>query len=172
MNVKLPLKDQLTLIVAVAGIGFGLIQYRSTSHGEFLKPIRETQLRLYEEASSAAATLATAPKESAEWKKADADFLRLFYGPMAIVENYQEKVKSENDREVTVELAMIAFKACLDDSNCNGSDMMPNLSLALAHTCRISLGQSWGFTDAQLQGKYQEIIKTYSGLYQNPNKPK
>jgi len=159
----MPLKDALPIVVAVLGILFGLLQYRSTSHDEFLKPIREAQLQLYQDASSAAATLSTAPKGSPEWKKAKGDFLRLYYGPLAIVENYEHKEGKKNEA-ITVERAMIAFKSCLDNTDCP-NDTMLSLSLALAHTCRISLGTSWGFSDAQLQGDYQQMIRTYSDQY-------
>jgi hypothetical protein len=56
---------------------------------------------------------------------------------------------------------MIAFKICLDDKGCVGTDEMRDLSLGLAHTCRISLGSSWGFKARQLEGKYQKIIVKY-----------
>jgi hypothetical protein len=61
---------------------------------------------------------------------------------------------------ITVERAMIAFKNCLDDSNCARNDViLGNLSLALAHTCRSSLGSSWGFEAEQLRGDYQKLIE-------------
>jgi hypothetical protein len=113
------------------------------------------------QASAAAASIATIPTDDPEWKKAKKDFLRLFYGPLAIVENYQHVVKAGEPREVTVERAMIAFKGCLDNNNCVGTGEMLNLSLALAHTCRISIGSSWGFKAKQLEGTYQTLIEKY-----------
>lgn len=62
---------------------------------------------------------------------------------------------------MTVERAMIAFKRCLDDNNCAGTGEMRDLSLALAHTCRISIGSSWGFKAKQLEGTYQKLIEKY-----------
>ena len=150
------LKDILTLAIGTVAIGTGLMQYHYTSRDEFLKPIRETQLKLYVDASSAAASLATLPPDSKEWNQAHEDFLRLFYGPMAIVENYHHD-RNPSDA-VTVEQAMIAFNACLDDSSCDKA----NYALALAHTCRTSLGSSWGFSDAQLRGDYQKMISDKS----------
>jgi hypothetical protein len=53
---------------------------------------------------------------------------------------------------------MIAFKNCLDDETCGG---LKDLSLGLGHTCRISLGKSWGYEVEQLQGEYHMLIKKY-----------
>jgi hypothetical protein len=153
-------KDWLTIIVAVLGLTFGLLQYVKSSRDEFLRPIREAQLNLYQEASSVAAKLATLPPDGAEWKAAYYDFLRLYYGPLAIVENYRHQPSSDN-ADPTVENAMIAFKTCLDDPSCIGSNDMRNLSLGLAHTCRVSLGATWGFHAAQLDGDYQKLITRY-----------
>jgi hypothetical protein len=50
--------------------------------------VREAQLRLYQEASLAAAQIATFPHESSEWTKAKQELLRLYYGPLAIVESF------------------------------------------------------------------------------------
>jgi hypothetical protein len=61
--------------------------------------------------------------------------------------------------DVTVEEAMIAFNRCLEDQSCVGSKRMRDLSLGLAHTCRTSLGTSWGFEAAQLSGDYQKLIR-------------
>jgi hypothetical protein len=157
------LKDVLTIVGATVAVIIGLVQYHYTSRDEFLKPIRESQLNLYVEASSAAARVATLPQDSKEWKAARADFLRLYYGPLAIVENYEHEKRHGDDQTVTVEQAMMAFKGCMDDSNCVISDMLQDYSLALAHTCRASLGTSWGFSDAQLRGDYQHIILNFPG---------
>ncbi len=157
------LKDALTILVGTIAVIVGLIQYHYTSKNEFLKPIRETQLRLYVEASSAAANLATLPRNSNGWTAAKADFNRLYYGPLAIVENYDHEQRRRDGQTVTVEQAMMAFKGCLDDSNCVISSMMQEYSLALAHTCRVSLGTSWGFSDAQLRGDYQKMILNSPG---------
>jgi hypothetical protein len=153
-------KDVLTLVVAIAGFTVGLCQYRSTSRAEFLKPIRQAQLDLYQQASSAAARLATLPSADPEWKVAKNDFLRLYYGPLAIVEDYRRGEPSD-DKTVTVEQAMIAFNMCLDDTKCVGSGELMDLSLGLAHTCRISLGKSWGFKADQLSGDYQKRVEEY-----------
>jgi hypothetical protein len=146
--------------LAIVGLTVGLLQYRKTSRGEFLKPIREAQLDLYQQASSAAAKLATIPRSDPEWNKARSDFLTLYYGPLAIVENYNHR-PSSNDTDPTVEEAMMAFKVCLDLPSCEGSNDMKNLSLGLAHTCRVSIGATWGFTADPLDGDYQNLIVGY-----------
>ena len=84
----LKLKDLIGPGVAAAAVAAGILQYRSTSQDEFIKPVREAQLKLYEEASSAAAQIATLQPQSAEWTTAKRKFLTLYYGPLAIVEDF------------------------------------------------------------------------------------
>lgn len=158
---KLEFKDALGPLVALIAVAAGILQYRSTTNSDFLKPVREAQLKLYQEASDSVARVATLSQESPEWEKSRDDFLRLFYGPLAIVEDFDHS-GSEDPERVTVEEAMIAFKSCLDDSTCRGhAPTMQNLSLALAHTCRVSLGKSWGYDVKQLRGDYQKLIRDY-----------
>ena len=38
---------------------------------------------------------------------------------------------------------------------------LPGLSLALAHSCRESLGRSWGYEVKQLEGDYQQLALAY-----------
>jgi len=156
-------KDVLTLGVAIVGLTLGLIQYHVTSRAEFLKPIREAQLDLYEQASTAAARLSTLPRDGDGWKGARDDFLKLYYGPLAMVEDYRHGL-SDDSETVTVEQAMIAFKMCLDEPGCIGSSEMKDLSLGGAHNIRVKLGSYWGFKAAQLSGKYQDVIQKYLKL--------
>ena len=58
---------------------------------------------------------------------------------------------------------MMIFKSCLDEEKqCNelGANL-PGLSLALAHSCRESLGRSWGYEVEQLEGDYQRLALAY-----------
>jgi hypothetical protein len=126
----------------------------------------EAQLKLYQDASSAAAQIATLPRDTPEWRKSRDEFLRLFYGPLAIVEDFHHG-PDDRDEELSVEEAMIIFKSCLDnEAGCRaaGGNLL-NLSLALAHTCRRSLGESWGYTVQQLEGDYQTLAKSYWDNY-------
>jgi hypothetical protein len=154
------MKDFLTLLLAFVGLTVGLFQYYRTSRDEFLKPIRQAQLDLYEQASTAAARLATLPRDGDGWRGARDDFLKLYYGPLAIFEDYRHG-PSDDSGTVTVEQAMIAFKMCLDDPEGVGASEMQNLSLGLAHTLRVSLGSSWRFKAPQLSGEYQHLIQKY-----------
>jgi hypothetical protein len=83
---------------------------------------------------------------------------------MAMVENYRHGITEIANAEITVERAMIAFKKQLELENDGGSKELRVLSLALAHTCRVSLGSSWGFKAAQLDGTYQELLKKMGSL--------
>jgi hypothetical protein len=186
--------DVLAPLAALIAILAGLWQYRRTAREEFLKPIREAQLNLYQQASDAAALLATLKIDSDNWKKAHEDFHRLFYGSLCIVENfehseittYRMKIRSyvreattnfvkllySSDRtvvkktqNVTVEQAMVAFQLCL---NRRDDSKLRDLSLGLAHTCRVSLGKDWNVEVPQLDGKYQKLIEDYLVLHQKP----
>jgi hypothetical protein len=109
--------------------------------------------------SSAAANLASISTADPEWKKAKMEFLRLYlyYGPLAMVGDYQHELKEGEAPRITVQRAMIAFNSCLQDQSCVGSMEMTDLSLAVAHTCRGSLASSWGLEISQLQGDYQKL---------------
>ena len=89
------------------------------------------------------------------------EFLRLYYGPLAIIESFDHA--TEHNERLTVEDAIVIFKSCLDDEKqCNELDAdLPGLSLALAHSCRESLGRSWGYEVKQLEGAYQQLAVAY-----------
>ena len=192
------LSDWLGPTVAFVAVVAGMLQYRITSgrqlaqykasaESDFIKPYREAQLKLYIEASSAAARMATLKPELPEWKKSYDEFSRLYYGPMGIVADFErtpegvdaekfERLRNDADLansplagsnkvgSLTVEDAMFAFKHCLDSPE-KGEDHendLYNLSLALAHTCRESLARSWGYEIQQFkEGGYQSYAIDY-----------
>ena len=156
------LKDLVGPGVAIVAVAIGVWQYRLTSQSEFIKPVREAQLKLYQEASAAAAQLATLEHEDPEWANAKKKFLGLYYGPLAIMEDFDHAAGQRNEK-LSVEEAMIIFRSCLDDekqcAELGGS--LTGLSLALAHACRESLGRSWGYALKQLEGDYQQLAIAY-----------
>jgi hypothetical protein len=161
-TIPLELKDLIGPGVAVVAVIVGLLQYRSNSQSEFTKPLREAQLKLYQEASSAAAQIATLQPETPGWTTAKQNFLTLYYGPMAILEQI-DSVAEQDDKTLSVEDAMYLFKSCMDDEQqCNilGSNLK-DLSLALAHTRREELGREWGYELQQLKGEYQKRAIKY-----------
>ena len=83
------------------------------------------------------------------------------YGPFAIVESFDHA--TEHNERLPVEDAMIIFKSCLDDEKqCNELDAdRPGLTLALAHSCRESLGRSWRHEVKQLEGDSQQLALAY-----------
>ena len=157
------LTDLLGYVGVLTAVGSGIWQYRSSSMRDFIKPLREAQLRLYEDATSTASMLATLPRNSKQWKERHSHFLHLYFGPLAIFEDFERRPAIEArqsgtqpaERKLTVEQAMIDFKRCLH----RGTDdkMLTGLSLALAHACRESLGRSWNVRVEHLTGKYNEI---------------
>jgi hypothetical protein len=154
-----PFKDLIAPLVAIAAVTAGLVQYWLTSKREFIKPLREAQLKLYQEASSAAARVALLPRDSSNWRDSRNEFLRLYYGPLAMLEDFDH---TGSDR-LTVERAMMIFKSCLDreEKSPPQDSSLKDLSLALAHTCRESLGKSWGRKLKELSGSYQRIALEY-----------
>jgi hypothetical protein len=93
-------------------------------------------LQLYTTASTAAATLATSDDQT-ERTAALKRFWSLYWGELALVE----------DRRV--EQAMVKFGEGLK-RNADREELQ-QLSLALAHACRDSLGASWGVKEWQTQ---------------------
>jgi hypothetical protein len=89
--------------------------------------------------STEAVGLIAATDEPATRKKAEQDFWRLFYGPMALIQDHK------------VEKAMIDFARCLKEE-CDQGKLRAK-SLHLAHTCRQSLGESWSVKLPELQAK-------------------
>ncbi len=93
----------------------------------------QLQLDFYTEAVEATATLATEDKNTIDYQNARKNFMRLFWGRLAIVE------------EATVEAKMIAFKNLLDDyenpdSNISKKELQL-ASLDLAHDAsRYTIG--------------------------------
>jgi hypothetical protein len=124
----------LSISGAAIAFGWGVFQFLSvqqlqteTRRIEATRPFLDRQLKLYTEATQAAATLATSKKE-AELTTAKARFWALYWGELALVEDKR------------VEAAMVKFGEALT----NGSGDLKVLSLDLAHACRESLAESWG----------------------------
>jgi hypothetical protein len=108
------------------------------------KPVREAQLKLYQEISDTAALIATLPKDSPEQEKSRRDFLRLYYGPLTMAEDFSHGRTDEAD-DPTVEAAAL-FKMCLERQDCrDDTEAVHRLSRALAYTCRESLRKSWRY---------------------------
>jgi hypothetical protein len=149
----------ISVLVTVAGFGFGIYQYRAQqiqnresqerlarqesearerqavtdkehAQREFMKPLLDKQLSLYFEASATAATIVKTTDE-AERKKAINNFWRLYYGPLVMVESQG------------VSGAMKSFGFCLDGTEqCDENDLQER-ALALATSLQKALLNSW-----------------------------
>jgi hypothetical protein len=149
----------ISVLVTVAGFGFGIYQYRAqqiqnresqerlarqenearerqadrdreNAQREFMKPLLDKQLSLYFEASATAAMIVKTTDE-AERKKAINNFWRLYYGPLVMVEN------------TSVSGSMKSFGSCLDGTDqCNENDLRDR-ALALATSLQRALLNSW-----------------------------
>jgi hypothetical protein len=104
---------------------------------EFRKPFWEARLKLYLEATEAAATIANLSPTDPERKKAEQKFMTLYWGPMVSVEDPADS------------RAMVDFERCLRGlgEECkterDRSFRLKELSFDLANRFRKSLGASW-----------------------------
>ena len=121
---------------AVVAFAWGVIQFvasqqaqEETRRIEATKPFLERQLKLYTEATQAAATLATS-KNRQELDAATKKFWSLYWGELALVEDKR------------VEAAMVQFGRALDTGSSDHA--LQKASIDLAHACRDSLAESWG----------------------------
>ncbi|MBY0401414.1 hypothetical protein K2X89_14035 [Myxococcota bacterium] len=96
---------------------------------EATRPFLERQLKLYTEATQAAATLSTS-KDSNELDASRKTFWLLYWGELALVEDKK------------VEAAMVQFGDALRKGSTE--DLLQEHALTLAHACRDSLAESWG----------------------------
>lgn len=126
----------LSLLGAVVAFGWGIFQFIATQNAqaetrriEATKPFLERQLKLYTEATQAAAVLATS-KKADELDAASKKFWSLYWGELALVEDKR------------VEAAMVQLGRALEAGG-TGQQLQQH-SLALAHACRDSLADSWG----------------------------
>ncbi len=122
----------------ILGGALGLWQYFDTAQKSYRQPLWDRQITVYFEAANTVGLMA-ATDEPAIREKAEKDFWRLFYGPMALIQDHE------------VELAMIDVAKCIK-ADCDQGMLRPK-SLHLAHTCRRSLGESWSVKLPELQAK-------------------
>ena len=156
--VLLPYLPLITVLITMAGFGFGIYQYRAQQKAnreaqadqskrdfeareaqskrnmeeaqrDFMKPLLQNQLTLYLQASSAAATISHSTDPD-ERKKAVNEFWRLYDGPLIAVESKE------------VSGAMARFGSCLTGENCD-SDELSQRSRALGSRIQESLLKSW-----------------------------
>lgn len=155
----MPYLPLITVLVTIAGFGFGIYQYRAQQRAnreaqeeqsrrdreareiqskketeaaqrEFMKPLLQNQLSLYLQASAAAATISTTT-DPVERKKAINDFWRLYEGPLIMVESKE------------VSGAMVAFGECLNAPESCGQAELSNRAHAIASRMQESLLRSW-----------------------------
>jgi len=140
MDVEKTLK-WIGAVVALGGLALGVANYLATVRRdaetrnlEARKQYLTRQLDLYTDATRAAAKLATARPDSAEYLAARARFWELYWGELSMVENRE------------VEAAMKRMGDCLN-GKCVECSSLARCSLDLAHACRRSLAESWNVPD-------------------------
>jgi hypothetical protein len=159
LRLIIPYIPLITVLVTLAGFGFGIYQYRAQQRAnrdaqaeqsrkdreareiqskketeaaqrEFMKPLLQNQLSLYLQASTAAATISRST-DLVERKKAINDFWRLYEGPLIMVESKE------------VSSAMVAFGNCLDKTESCDEAEISDRSHALASRMQESILKSW-----------------------------
>ncbi len=116
------------VIVTVAGLLFGIVQFVRTQAVEAAKPYLEKKLEWCEEATETAASIATRARASVPLKVER--FWELYWGVMGLVED--EKVTG----------AMIDFGEGLGGKGLE-EKTLKDLSLAIAHACRHEMAKDW-----------------------------
>ena len=118
----------------------------ATAKLEAKKPFSTHLLQLCSDASLSAATIATRFSSNKEEQSALAQFWKLYWGPMAIVESR------------SIESAMVDFGNCLSDAHCE-QDRKKVHSLRLAHACREAISSGFEVDLKPLQGKAENPDK-------------
>jgi hypothetical protein len=155
----IPYLPLITVLVTIAGFGFGVYQYRAQQEAnrvaqeqqsrkdrearelqskketeaaqrEFMKPLLQNQLSLYLQATTAAATIATST-DPIDRKKAINDFWRLYEGPLIMVETKE------------VSGAMVRFGDCLRYPEDCDEDELSTRARAIGSRMQESLLKSW-----------------------------
>jgi len=142
----------LSIVVALVTIWTGITQYKATSARTAMAPFLEKQLSTYSNILKVVGELSASTNSSVFQAKV-VDFWALYYGPLALVEDYQ------------VEAAMVSFGELLNEPNIDIEDPkfrneLTQRSLNLAAACRSSISKSWSLDLAPLEK---------SLIYQVPN---
>ncbi len=126
----------LTLVGAAVAFIWGAYQFLSNQRSqsetrriEATRPFLDRQLKLYTEATQAAARISTSSSKD-EIASAKQRFWSLYWGELALVEDKR------------VEAAMVELGRAIEQGSV-GKEVQ-GLSLNLAHACRDSLAESWG----------------------------
>jgi hypothetical protein len=92
-----------TAILGFLGFAWGVVTYQVQSNKELEQQrmnlshtFREERLHLYLDAVDLAATLATSPPSTEEWRKARASFHRTYWGRLSVVEDSGVRVAAVN----------------------------------------------------------------------------
>jgi hypothetical protein len=88
VNMRIELKDMLRPVLTTLALLLGIAQYRWSSYDDFVKPVREAELKVYLEVSDTAARIAILPKGSPDRDKSRTDFLRVYYGSLTMLRDF------------------------------------------------------------------------------------
>ena len=130
----------ITGLLGAATIIFGSYKFYGELRHSARKPFNDMQLELSVEASKVVSVLAFVDDEE-KWRKAREDFWKLYWGPLAIVENDEvAKVMIAIGEKIPIEGDVPALPA---------TDLK-NLSIKLAKAIRNQTANSWGIGLGQI----------------------
>ena len=132
----------VAILTAIGGLAWTVGSGLRSNAVNARRPYLDLQLKLYQDATKAASTLATSD-DGAELKSAEARFWQLYWGELGLVENGGLMAANGG-----VEGAMVRFGTELG-RHPGDRTVLKRLALELAHTCRNSLADSWNVRDWQ-----------------------
>jgi hypothetical protein len=157
---KIELKDILGPLLTSAALFWGVMQYKATSYTDFIKPVRDSELQVYQNIVKTAAIIATSQKGSPEREQSSLEFNQLYYGLLTMVQDFDH---GRREPVVRVEKAATIFHACLERPDCrDDTNALINLSQALAYTCRESLRDSWLYKPTDFNATHKKVIDEYA----------
>ena len=124
----------ITVLVAVIGAFFGIVQYFDTKNQEFEKRIWEERKLLYYEVTDYTSKIAISSNTDTVSNEIKG-FWSMYYGRLPIIE------------DASVYFAMINYgeelKRVVDENIMPYKSKLPRLSFQLALACRTSLQETW-----------------------------
>jgi len=161
---RIELKDILGPLLTSAALFWGVYQYRATTYSDFIKPMRDSELLTYQKLVETAALVATLPKGSPEKEKSSREFILIYDGLLAMVQDFDHGPRLP---AVKVAKAATNFKTCLERPDCrDDAQALANLSRALAYTCRESLRDSWRYAPTNFDQTHKNVIDEYAKKFQ------
>jgi hypothetical protein len=126
-------------VLVFASIIFAVIKYVQERKREFQKRFFEEQLKVYSEAVNAASIISLSNKDETEYKNAEMDFKRLYWGKMCMIEDKDVEGRMRQFNDVLDIYRTTSEVGLLEKLQ----EQLKLSARALAHTCRDSSINTW-----------------------------